>query len=255
MKSATNGARRSVVEVLRRADLLDPAAVHDRDPVAHRQRLLLVVGHVDERDPDVHLDPLELQLEALPELQVERAQRLVEEEDGRLVDEGTRERDPLLLATGELVCPALLVAGEVDLLEDLAGPSPDLAAVDATALEAEGDVAGDVEVREQGVALEDHVDRALVRRVAGHVAAAKLDPAGGRQVEAADHPQGRGLAAPGRPEQREELARPDRQGDVVDRDDIAEPLREVREADLGLGSRRGLGVGLGGEHHDRPRVP
>ena len=53
MKSATKRVVGWVVERLRCADLLDPAAVHDRDPVAHRERLLLIVGHVDEGDADV----------------------------------------------------------------------------------------------------------------------------------------------------------------------------------------------------------
>jgi hypothetical protein len=36
-------------------DLLDLAFVHHRDPVAHRERLLLIVGDVDEGDPDLVL--------------------------------------------------------------------------------------------------------------------------------------------------------------------------------------------------------
>ncbi len=49
--------RRVLVDLAGRADLLDPAGVEDGDPVAHRQRLLLVVRHVDERDPDLLLNP------------------------------------------------------------------------------------------------------------------------------------------------------------------------------------------------------
>src|SRR5262245_39282036 len=50
--------RRSLVQVRRRPDLLDPAAVEDGQAVAHRERLLLVVGDVDEGDPDLLLDGL-----------------------------------------------------------------------------------------------------------------------------------------------------------------------------------------------------
>ena len=56
---------------------------HDRDPVGHRQRLALVVGDVDEGDPDLLLDPGELDLHLLAELEVERAERLVEQQDAR----------------------------------------------------------------------------------------------------------------------------------------------------------------------------
>ena len=91
-------------------ELRHPTGVHDRDPVAHRQRLLLVVGHVHERDADLALDALELELEALAELEVQRTERLVEQQHVRTVDERPGEGDPLLLAAGELVRPALLVA-------------------------------------------------------------------------------------------------------------------------------------------------
>ena len=93
-------------------DLLDAAAGHDRDPVGHRQRLLLVVRDVDEGDPELLLDRLQLDLERLAELRVERAERLVEQQHRRLEDERPRERDPLLLAAGELAGLPLLVAAE-----------------------------------------------------------------------------------------------------------------------------------------------
>ena len=95
-------ARRMLVDLGGRADLLDPALVEDGQPVAHRQRLLLVVRDVDERDPELLLDPLQLDLELLAQLEVERAERLVEQERLRPVDDRARERDALALAAGEL---------------------------------------------------------------------------------------------------------------------------------------------------------
>ena len=126
MKSATNRRGRPLVQLLRRAQLLDLAAVHDRDPVAHRERLLLVVGHVDEGDADLDLDALELDLELAPELEVERAERLVEEQDVGSIDERPGQGDALLLAARQLVGAPPLVAGQVDELERLADPADDL---------------------------------------------------------------------------------------------------------------------------------
>ena len=112
MKPATKVVARPLVDVLGRADLLDAAVRHHRDPVRHRQRLLLVVGHVDERDPDLALDPLQLELQPLAELQVERAERLVEQQHLGQVDERAGQRHPLLLAARELVRPAVDLRGE-----------------------------------------------------------------------------------------------------------------------------------------------
>ena len=82
-KPATNGLPGLLVDLRRRPDLLDPPVVEDRDPVRHRQRLLLVVRDVDEGDPHVRLDRLQLHLHLLAELQVERAERLVQEQHPR----------------------------------------------------------------------------------------------------------------------------------------------------------------------------
>ena len=60
------------------------------------------MGDVDEGGAHLGLDALELDLHLAPQLEVERAQRLVEEQHARLVDEGPRHGDALLLATGEL---------------------------------------------------------------------------------------------------------------------------------------------------------
>ena len=74
--------RRPLVQRLGLAQLLVAPVVHHGDAIGHRHRLLLVVGHVDERDADLALDALELDLHLLAQLEVERAERLVEEQDG-----------------------------------------------------------------------------------------------------------------------------------------------------------------------------
>ena len=232
--------RRALVELLGRPELLDLARVHHRDPVAHRERLLLIVGHVHEGDPDLRLDALELDLELATQLEVEGAERLVEEQHVGPVDQRPGEGDPLLLAARQLVRLAAFVAGQVDELERFTDPARGLVLGDALALQAERDVVADVEVGEERVVLEDHVDRALVGRIGGHVATTQQDRPAGRELEAADHPQRGRLAAARRTEQREEFAGGDLERDAVDRPDLAESLLQVEELDLrGRRDRRG----------------
>src|SRR5438552_2473974 len=90
---------RPLVDVSRAADLLDASLIEDGQAVAHRERLLLVVGHINEGDADLELDRLQLELHLLPKLEVKGAQRLVEEQDARSLDERPREGDSLALAT------------------------------------------------------------------------------------------------------------------------------------------------------------
>ena len=71
---------RALVQLGRGAQLLDPARVHHRDGVGHRHGLLLVVRDVHEGDADLGLDPLELDLHLAAQLEVEGAERLVEQQ-------------------------------------------------------------------------------------------------------------------------------------------------------------------------------
>ena len=164
MKSATNGRRRPVVDLRGRGELVDVARVHDGDAVGHRHRLLLVVRDHDEGDADVALDPLELDLHRLAQLEVERAERLVEQQHLRVHDERAGERDALLHAARELRGLGLLAPGEAHQLERLVGLLVALLLADLALLEAVGDVVEHGHVREQRVGLEDRVDVALVRR-------------------------------------------------------------------------------------------
>ena len=122
MNSATNGVAGAAVHLGRRADLLDPAAVHHGDAVGDRQRLLLVVRDVERRDPELELDAPDLLPQLDAHLRVERRERLVEQQHAGLDREGAGERDALLHAAGELVRVAVDRVAEPDELEQLADP-------------------------------------------------------------------------------------------------------------------------------------
>ena len=118
--------RREVVDLGRRADLLDPALAHHDDPIGQRERLLLVVGDVDRRDAELALDRADLLAQRDADLRVERRQRLVEQQDLRLDRQGPRQRDPLLLPARQLVRVAVALVRQVDQLEQLADALADL---------------------------------------------------------------------------------------------------------------------------------
>src|SRR6476659_4417277 len=87
----------------------------------------------------------------------------------------------------------------------------------------------DRQVVEERVALEDGVDVAPVRRQVGDVLAVQRHFAIARVDEAADHPQCRGLTAPGRAEQREELARRDVEVQLPDGGALTIRLRDAAQ--------------------------
>src|SRR5690606_36227300 len=79
----------------------EPALAEDREAMA-----ALGLVHVVRRDEDGRAPIGELE-EALPELAprlgIDAGRRLVEEDKLRIVDDGAREREPLLLAAAEAV--------------------------------------------------------------------------------------------------------------------------------------------------------
>ncbi len=81
------------------ADLLHLAAVHDDDAVGKHQGLGLGMGDEDEGDAEAALQELQLVLDRFAQIGIERAERLVEQQDLRLDDEAARQRHALALTT------------------------------------------------------------------------------------------------------------------------------------------------------------
>ncbi len=207
--------QRRLVDVAGCADLQHLALAHHRDAVGHGQRFLLVVGDEDEGDPGLVLQALQLDLHFLAQLQVQRRQRLVEQQHLGPAGQRAGQGDALLLATGQLVGAALADLRQLHQVEHAAHRGVDLAARAALHLQAEADVLGDAHVREQRITLEHRVDRAAERRQAFHAFAIEADAAGAGLFETGDEAEEGGLAAAGRAEEGEEFVGVDIQGHIV----------------------------------------
>ena len=131
------------------------------------ERLVLVVGHEEERRAQLGVDPQQLLPHLVADVAVERGHRLVEEQHPRAADQRPGDGDALLLPAGQLAGLALLEAGEADELEHLPHAAVDLGlrgSVAAVGRQPEGDVVEHGQVREEGVPLEDHVEGAPLGR-------------------------------------------------------------------------------------------
>src|SRR5262249_19902913 len=222
-----------LVDLARGAHLLEPAAAHHRDAVRHGERLTLVVGDIDRGDPDLALELLELELHAIAELLVERAQRLVEEEHGRTRDESPGEGHPLLLPARELARIARPVRGQLHESEGPAHSPFDLTARHPRHAEAKGHVLEHGAVGEEGVVLEDHAHVAPVGRHQIHALALDEDVARGRLHESRHRAQARSLSATGGAEKSEKLAPRHGEGDAVEGQRLSVTLDEAAELDVG----------------------
>ena len=200
---------RLVINIDRRAYLLNVSVVHYDYGVAHGEGFLLVVGDVDEGKLQSLLYLAQFGLHLLAELEVERAERLVQQQDFRVVYKRPCYRDALLLAAGKTLYRALFEPGEVHKLQHFSDAADYLFFADLLYAQSEGDVLVYVKVREQRVLLEHRVYVALVGRQVVYAPAVKHDVAGGRRQEPADDAQRGGLAAARRTQQRHELLVPD----------------------------------------------
>src|SRR6476469_1450845 len=81
-------------------DLLYKAILHDRNAIAHRHGLNLVVGYIDSGSLEALVELVELGASRDAHLGVEVGQRLVHEEHLRLADDSTAEGDALALTAG-----------------------------------------------------------------------------------------------------------------------------------------------------------
>ena len=80
--------------------LFDLALIEHRDPVAHRQRLFLVMRDEDKGDAHLLLDVLEFHLHLLAQFQIQRAQRLIQQQHFGMIDQGACQGYTLPLSAG-----------------------------------------------------------------------------------------------------------------------------------------------------------
>jgi hypothetical protein len=189
--------------------------LHDRDLVCKRERLGLIVRDEHRRHAELTLQPLEERPGLQAKSRVEVGQRFVEEEQLGSARDRTGQRDPLLLATGELGRTALHESLQRQPVTDLRRGLQPLVLRHLLDPQRVGDVVCHRHVREQRVVLEHHRHVSITGRHVGHVPAAELDPAGGRGLEAGDRTKQSRLAASGRAKQGEELPVGDLQVEII----------------------------------------
>ena len=180
--------------------------VHHHHPVGQRQRLGVVVGHVDHADGEAGEQLGQLEHEPLPQRPVERAEGLVEHQQRGRGRQRPGQRDALALAPGERRDRPVLEAAQTDQLQHLGDASVAGGRRVAPHLQPEGDVGGHVPMREEGVVLEHQADPPLMGGHRDQIAAVESHPPSPGRFETGHHAQQRGLAAPARSEQRDDLA-------------------------------------------------
>ena len=212
-----------------RTFLGDPALQHDGHPVGHGEGLVVVVRDEDRGGAGRDEDLPQVPGEPVPQRPVQRAERLVEQQQLGVGGQRPGERDALLLAAGEGGGAAVGIPGQPDEIEQLGDPGGPRAAPRAAQPQRVADVVAHARLGEELPVLEHQGEATLVRGHAGEVGAAPADGAGGGLLQPGDRPQQRGLAAARRPEDREDVTPRHLQRHVVDGGGPGEGHGEIGE--------------------------
>ena len=102
-----------VEDLLRSADLLDEAVLHDDDTVAQGHSLGLVVGNVNEGGVDLLTQLDDLSTHLVTQLGIQVGQGLVHQQNLGLTDDCTANGHTLTLTTGQSLGLTAQVLGDV----------------------------------------------------------------------------------------------------------------------------------------------
>ena len=157
-------------------------------------------------------------------------QRLVQQQHLGAVHQCPGDGHPLLLAAGECLRPPVLKALQADGFQHFHDPLFDFRLRQLLHPQAESNVFKHVQMREQGILLENRVDLPLIGRNVINPHTVEQDVSRRGRRETSDDPQCGGLAAPTGPKQCEELFAVDIQIDVIENRLVVECHAEIPQA-------------------------
>ena len=234
---------RALVDFFRRTHLQHAAMIHHGNARSHGHRLFLIVCHHHHRHADRLDDIDQLELRALAQFLVQRAQRFIKQQQLRFLGQTACQRHTLLLPTGKLMRLALGIGRKLHQIEHLFNAGIDLRDRHAFALQTEGDVIPHVEVRKQRIRLKHHVDRPLIRRQRGNIDTIEQNTARSWRLEAGQHAQQGRLAAARTSQQRKNLTFLDRNRNIGNGQNVVKTLDQL------VGEQKARFVGVRRRHY------
>ena len=204
---------------------------HHRDARRQEHRFVDAVGDEHDREAAPRPQCGELAVHPLPREFVQRAERLVHQQQIRRSGERARDRDAHLHAAGELARIVLREFLEPDLRERGERAARRARAVDAGEVERQPDVRFDARPGHQRRGLEHEAQPAAGRAGRRKIAAPPVERPAARRDEPGDEIEQRRLAAAGGAEQRQEFTAADVEVDRCERP------RAVGKNLLGAGDR------------------
>ena len=211
-------ARRSLPDRVRRFDLHDASAVHDRDPVGQFERLIRIVRNHDGDAARLTKCPPRVFPQLPAQGCVDTRERLVKQHDARRGGQCASQGNALLLSARQRVRVTFGELAQAHGIQTRLRNNAALARIKC--MQAEGDVFQRCPVGEQHGLLEHETDPSTLRSGVppgfAQYLAVEANLAGLDSFETGRHAQQRALAAAGNPEQAGDFARSGRKRDPVE---------------------------------------
>ena len=217
------------VHLFRRAKLLQPAPIQHANAMPQSQRFLAVVRDEQESCSQPGLNILKQFQRLGTQMRIERRKRLVEQHAVRRIDERSGQRDALPLAARQAFDAPSGVLLELDPTQGRRDELVAVAARHTRDREREGDVCRHVEVWEQGVALENRVDRPAIGRHVRAIAPREIHTARLGRFNARHDLEERAFAAAAGTNEHQHLTAGDGQVDALQNDVRTEPLAHAAQ--------------------------
>ena len=219
---------------MRRTTLGNAGIVHDNDFIRHRQCLFLVMGDIGHCQAEPLLQLADILAHAAAQFGIEIGQRFVEQQHIGFQHQRARHRNALLLPARQFRRHSVAQALQPDHLEHMLGLVFGHALFQPLHGRPIGDVFQHAHMRKQRIGLKHHRDIAIGRRAQGDILAADENLSCAGDFQTGNHPQGGGLAAARRAEQRHQLAGLDGERHLIDRCDFAVTFADRAEFNRGL---------------------
>ncbi len=193
------------------------------------------MGDVDNRDTKILLNLLDFKAHALPELGVQVAEGLIQQQQLGLRHQGAAQGHPLLLPARKLAGDALGVLAQVHRLQNPFHLLLDDGLIQLFNLQGIGHIVKDGHMGPDGVGLEDHANIPLFRGNKGLFgadhSAINADFAGGGLFKPGNHPQHGGLAAAGGTQQGDKFFILENLVELLQHHNVAEGLCHLLDGD------------------------
>ena len=194
-----------IIQMLRSIDLLDEAVLHNDDTGTHGHSLGLVVRYIDEGGAELLIQLVDLGSHVSAELSIQVGERLVKQEDLRITDDSTAQRDTLSLTAGESLRLSVKILLDAEDTCSLAYAALDLFLRHFAELKTERHVVVYGHMGIKSIVLENHRDISVLGSDVVTKLVADVELALGDVLKTCYHTQGGGLTAAGRTYENDKL--------------------------------------------------